>query len=150
MKEEDVVARIAANPKYHRLVRTRSSYSITMTILVMLIYYGYILLIAFDKDFLAQNSDRLQAARVEGVEPEFEAISTGEYPISRSLFIYVKRQHVGLVPGIEEYLAEFTSEDAWGEYGYLADRGLIPLHEGERRDMAERAANLRVMDGAPE
>ncbi|MCB1965651.1 DUF485 domain-containing protein [Accumulibacter sp.] len=55
MKEEDVVARIAANPKYHRLVRTRSSYSITMTILVMLIYYGYILLIAFDKDFLAQK-----------------------------------------------------------------------------------------------
>lgn len=104
----------------------------------------------FGYSFLAQNSDRLQAARVEGVEPQFDAISSGEYPISRSLFVYVKRQHVGLVPGIEEYLAEFTSEDAWGEFGYLADRGLIPLHEGERRDVADRAANLRVMDGAPE
>lgn len=104
----------------------------------------------FGYSFLAQNSDRLQAARVEGVEPTFDAISTGDYPISRSLFVYVKRQHVGIVPGIEEYLAEFTSEDAWGEFGYLADRGLIPLHDGERGDIADRAANLRVMDGAPE
>lgn len=55
MKQEDVVARIAANPKYQRLVSTRSTYSITMTILIMVIYYGYILLIAFDKDFLAQK-----------------------------------------------------------------------------------------------
>ncbi|MAL10957.1 MAG: phosphate ABC transporter substrate-binding protein [Maricaulis sp.] len=104
----------------------------------------------FGYSFLAQNSDRLQAARVEGVEPTFDAISSGDYPISRSLFVYVKRQHVGLVPGIEEYLAEFTSDDAWGDYGYLTDRGLIPLHEAERAEMAARAVSLRVMDGAPE
>ena len=55
MKQEDVVARIAANPKYERLVSTRSRYSIIMTILIMVIYYGYILLIAFDKDFLARK-----------------------------------------------------------------------------------------------
>lgn len=55
MKEDDLVARIAANPKYKKLVSTRSTYSITMTILIMVIYYGYILLIAFDKEFLAQK-----------------------------------------------------------------------------------------------
>ena len=55
MKEDDLVARIVANPKYERLVRTRSRYSIIMTILIMVIYYGYILLIAFDKEFLAQK-----------------------------------------------------------------------------------------------
>ena len=55
MRQEELVARITANPKYEKLVRMRSSYSITMTILVMVIYYGYILLIAFDKEFLAQK-----------------------------------------------------------------------------------------------
>lgn len=55
MTQEELVARITANPKYEKLVRMRSSYSITMTILVMVIYYGYILLIAFDKEFLAQK-----------------------------------------------------------------------------------------------
>lgn len=55
MKEVDLVARIVANPKYDRLVKTRSRYSIIMTILIMAIYYGYILLIAFDKEFLAQK-----------------------------------------------------------------------------------------------
>ena len=55
MKEEDLVARIVANPKYEKLVSMRSSYSIVMTILIMLIYYGYILLVAYDKEFLAQK-----------------------------------------------------------------------------------------------
>ena len=55
MKEEDLVARIVANPKYEKLVSMRSSYSIIMTILIMLIYYGYILLVAYDKEFLAQK-----------------------------------------------------------------------------------------------
>jgi uncharacterized membrane protein (DUF485 family) len=55
MKEEEMVARIAANPKYEKLVNMRSSYSIIMTILVMVIYYGYILLVAYNKEFLAQK-----------------------------------------------------------------------------------------------
>ena len=55
MKEEEMVARIAANPKYEKLVNMRSSYSIIMTILVMCIYYGYILLVAYNKEFLAQK-----------------------------------------------------------------------------------------------
>ena len=71
---------------------------------------------------------------INSVEPEFEAIAEGDYPVSRSLYFYVKKAHVGVVPGIEAFLNEFTSEDAWGEEGYLADKGLIPLTEDERKE----------------
>ena len=66
----------------------------------------------FGYSFLEQNSDSVQGSLINGVAPEFEAISEGDYPVSRSLFFYVKKDHIGVIPGIEEFLAEFTSEDA--------------------------------------
>ncbi len=96
----------------------------------------------FGFSFLEQNADLVQGATIDGVAPEFEAIAAGDYPVSRSLYFYVKNAHVGQVPGIEAYLAEFTSEDTWGEYGYLADKGLIPMGEAEMAQFAEDAANL--------
>tara|TARA_R110002072_G_scaffold2250_3_gene18543 strand:+ start:846 stop:1976 length:1131 start_codon:yes stop_codon:yes gene_type:complete len=104
----------------------------------------------FGYSFLAQNSDRIQGGRVDGVMPEFDHIASGDYPISRSLFVYVKRQHVGVTPGIEEFITELTSDDAWGEFGYLADRGLIPAPDAQRMDIHQRAADLVIMDGPPE
>lgn len=86
----------------------------------------------FGYSFLEQNSDNVQGSMIDGVEPEFDAIAEGDYPVSRSLYFYVKKAHVGVVPGIAEFLAEFTDEDTWGEEGYLADKGLIPLTEDER------------------
>ena len=62
--------------------------------------------------------------------------------MSRSLYFYVKKAHVGVIPGIREYLAEFTSERAWGEDGYLSDRGLIPMPDAERQKFASDVANL--------
>ena len=59
-------------------------------------------------------------------------IADGAYPVSRPLYFCVKKGHVGVVPGISEYLAEFTSEKACGEEGYLSEKGLIPMPEGER------------------
>lgn len=88
----------------------------------------------FGFSFLEQNSDSVQGSKIDGVAPTFEAIATGDYPVSRSLFFYVKKAHVGTVPGINEFLAEFTSEDAWGEDGYLADKGLIPMQDDERTE----------------
>ena len=96
----------------------------------------------FGFSFLEQNSDSVQGSLINGVEPEFEAIAEGDYPVSRSLYFYVKKAHVGVVPGIEEFLAEFTSEDAWGEDGYLADKGLIPLTEEEREEWQASIAGL--------
>jgi len=61
--------------------------------------------------------------------------------VSRSLFFYVKKEHVGQIAGIEDYVAEFTSDEAWGDEGYLAEKGLIPLTEEERTTAAEAAKN---------
>lgn len=92
----------------------------------------------FGFSFLDQNSDKLQGAKVDGTEPTFEAIADGSYPVSRPLYFYVKNSHVGQVPGILEFLKEFTSEDAMGEEGYLTDKGLIPLGE-EKLDAVRKS-----------
>lgn len=96
----------------------------------------------FGFSFLDQNADKIQGATVGGVQPEFENIAGGEYKISRSLFFYVKQQHVGVIPGIEEFVREFTSERAWGPDGYLIDKGLIPLPDADRRNVAQQAQAL--------
>lgn len=96
----------------------------------------------FGFSFLDQNADKIQGATVGGVEPEFEKIAGGDYKISRSLFFYVKQQHVGFIPGIEEFVREFTSERAWGPDGYLIDKGLIPLPDADRRSVAQQAQAL--------
>ncbi len=96
----------------------------------------------FGFSFLDQNGDRLQGSLVGGRTPSFENITSGEYGISRSLYFYIKKAHVGVVPGIVEYLREFTSARAMGEVGYLADKGLIPLPAPELR--AQRDAALAL------
>ncbi len=95
----------------------------------------------FGFSFLDQNSDKIKGAKVDGVEPTFENIASGDYPVSRPLYFYVKKAHVGTIPGIEEYLAEFTSAKAWGEDGYLTDKGLIPMPVAEREAFAAAARN---------
>ncbi|MBT5388493.1 MAG: phosphate ABC transporter substrate-binding protein [Porticoccaceae bacterium] len=101
----------------------------------------------FGFSFLDQNADKVQGASIESVEPEFESIADKSYPISRPLFFYVKKAHVGVVPGIEGYLNEFTSERAWGEDGYLAEKGMIPLPDEERAAMARNTRSLTPMTG---
>jgi phosphate transport system substrate-binding protein len=101
----------------------------------------------FGFSFLDQNSDRIQGSLVANVEPTFENIASGKYGISRSLYFYVKKAHVGKVPGLPEFVAEFTSDAAAGEDGYLADKGLIPLTDAERkavRDAALALQNLKL------
>lgn len=97
--------------------------------------------------FLDQNSDKVQGSIVEGVEPEFETIANKSYPISRPLYFYVKKAHMGVVPGIEGYLAEFSSEKAWGEEGYLADKGMIPMPAELRAQFASAIKNKQSMTG---
>ena len=99
----------------------------------------------FGYSFLEQNSDSVKGSPVDGVEPTFENIASGKYPVSRPLFFYVKKAHVGSIPGIGEYLAEFTSLKAMGEEGYLADRGLVPLPAAEYKAVAERVKKLVPM-----
>jgi phosphate transport system substrate-binding protein len=96
----------------------------------------------FGYSYLDQNADKIQGTVVEGVQPTFENIANGSYPVSRPLFFYVKNAHVGTIPGIKEYVAEFTSEKAWGMDGYLADKGLVPMPDAERKQYHDDAANM--------
>ncbi len=99
----------------------------------------------FGFSFLDQNADKIQGSIVDKVAPTFEAIADGSYPVSRPLYFYVKKAHVGKIPGIEEYLAEFTSAKAWGEEGYLVDKGMIPMPNQERSKFAADVKGLTVL-----
>jgi phosphate transport system substrate-binding protein len=97
----------------------------------------------FGYSFLEENLDKLKGAVVDGVSPTFETVASGKYPASRPLFIYVKKAHVGVIPGIAEFIAEYTSEKALGEEGYLADKGLIPPTKGEIGKIRDDAKALK-------
>jgi len=99
----------------------------------------------FGYSFLAENLDKLKGAVVDGVSPTFETVASGKYPASRPLFIYVKKQHVKVIPGIEEFIAEYTSEKALGEDGYLADKGLIPPAKDEIAKIRADAKALKTL-----
>jgi ABC-type phosphate transport system, periplasmic component len=96
----------------------------------------------FGYSFLDQNQDKIQGSKINGVADTYENIASGEYPISRSLFFYVKKVHVGAVPGIKEFVAEFVSDKAFGPEGYLADKGLIALPDAEREAVRKQALEL--------
>ncbi|MGB5623270.1 MAG: PstS family phosphate ABC transporter substrate-binding protein [Gammaproteobacteria bacterium] len=96
----------------------------------------------FGFSFLDQNADKVKGNPVDGVAPAFDDIANGSYPVSRPLYFYVKKAHVGVIPGIAEYLGEFTSDKAWGPDGYLADRGLIPMPEAERAEFAKAVKSM--------
>ena len=102
----------------------------------------------FGYSFLDQNKDKVKAATVDGVFPEFEAISSGKYPVSRSLFFYIKNAHASVIPGIKEYVAEFTAAKTIGSSGYLANKGLIPLPESDRAKFEKNGKELAKFDGA--
>ncbi|MGD8558281.1 MAG: PstS family phosphate ABC transporter substrate-binding protein [Gammaproteobacteria bacterium] len=99
----------------------------------------------FGFSFLDQNRDKVQGSSINGIQPKFDTIADGSYPVSRPLFFYVKKAHVGVIPGIKEYLAEFTSSKAWGDDGYLSDRGLIPMPKKERNKYSADAKSLNTL-----
>ena len=100
----------------------------------------------FGFSYLDQNSDTLQGAELSGVVPTFDAIADGSYKASRALYFYVKHQHLGVVPGVEEYMAEWLKH--WGDDGILADAGMIPLGGEEAAEMKARMTDLPVLVAA--
>jgi phosphate transport system substrate-binding protein len=89
----------------------------------------------FGYSFLFENTDKLKPVAIDGVAPDEDTIASGEYAVSRPLFIYVKNAHRGVIPGLDEFLAEYVSEEAFGPDGYLPERGLIPLSDEERDEV---------------
>ena len=100
----------------------------------------------FGFSFLDQNADQIKGGDVNGVEPTFENIAAGDYKVSRSLYFYVKHAHVGTVPGVQEFVKAFTHEKAFGEEGYLLDKGLIPLNSELRKKYRDDAKNLTKLE----
>ena len=99
----------------------------------------------FGFSFLEQNSDKVQGSIIDGEKPTFDTIADGSYPVSRPLYFYVKKAHIDMIPGIREYLAEFTNERAWGDEGYLADKGMIPLAADVRKKTASEVSSLKEL-----
>ena len=99
----------------------------------------------FGYSFLEQNSDRLQGAAIKGVQPSFETIASGKYPVARALYLYVKKQNVGPVPGLPEFITELTAEKTFGDDGYLSDKGLVPLPAAERATVRATAKALPAL-----
>jgi phosphate transport system substrate-binding protein len=104
----------------------------------------------FGFNFLDQNMEKVKVVPVDGVAPTFAAIEGRAYPVSRPLYLYVKKAHVDVIPGLRGYLREFTSERAWGGEGYLAERGLIPMPGSERREVALAVRDLVTISLARE
>jgi phosphate transport system substrate-binding protein len=99
----------------------------------------------FGYSFLDNNMDKVKAAKIDGVAPTFETISNGTYPISRSLYIYVKKANVGVTPGLREYVEAFVSDGATGKGGYLQQRGLIPLPADQHAAMKQVVKDMPPM-----
>ena len=102
----------------------------------------------FGFSFLDQNTDKVKGSMVDGIAPTFDAIANGDYPVSRPLYFYAKKAHVDVIPGLRGFLREFSSERAWGDEGYLSDRGLIPMPEEERSEIAAAVRELKSLSAA--
>jgi len=100
----------------------------------------------FGFSYLDQNSDSLQGAVISNTAPTFENIAGNNYSVSRALYYYVKHQHIGVVPGVKEYMAEWTKH--WGNDGALSDAGMIPMPKSERDKYKAAMTNLPVLTTA--
>ena len=112
-------------------VRTKGTYVVQMTendnLIIEKLVDDVDRLGVFGFSFLDQNPDKVKAATIDGVYPTADTIADGSYKVSRPLYFYVKEEHIGLIPGIEEYVKLFMSKRMIGQNGVLFDQGLIPV-----------------------
>src|SRR5262245_48147627 len=99
----------------------------------------------FGYSFLDENSAKLRGASLDGVEPTYDNIAAGKYKGSRLLYVYVKKQHIGLVPGIDKFMAEYVSAKAIGEDGYLSRKGLVTLPKAEAEKVRKSVLEQKPM-----
>lgn len=96
----------------------------------------------FGYSFLIENEDKLKGMKIDSIAPSFETIASAKYPTSRPLFIYVKKAHIGVIPGLREFVNEYVSDKAIGAEGYLTDRGLVPL---DNSSLAKTRADVKSL-----
>ena len=103
----------------------------------------------FGYSFLEENLAKLRGVPLDGVAPEFEAITGGKYPGARRMYVYIKKQHVGTVPGLDKFAAEYVSQKALGEDGYLAKKGLVTLPKKELEEVRKSTTGMLPMNPSP-
>jgi phosphate transport system substrate-binding protein len=96
----------------------------------------------FGYSFLEENTDKLKGLKINGIAPSFETIASAKYTAARPLFVYIKKQHIGVIPGLKEFANEYVSDKAIGEEGYLSDRGLVSLGKS---DLVKSRNDVKVM-----
>ena len=101
----------------------------------------------FGFSFLEENAAKLKGVSIEDVEPTYENISGGKYKGARDLFVYVKKQHIGVTPGLDKFVAEYVSEKALGADGYLASKGLVALPKESAEKVAKAALAMEALKG---
>ena len=94
----------------------------------------------FGYSFLEQNSNAIKDVAIDGVKASYESIADGSYKVARPLYVYAKKQHIGVIPGMKEFIAEYVSDKALGEDGYLAEKGLVTL-PGEQAEKTRAVAD---------
>ena len=99
----------------------------------------------FGFSFLEENASSIKGLEIDGVAPAYETVASGDYKMARPLYVYAKKQHVGVVPGIAEFVAEYVSDKALGVDGYLADKGLITLPEADAEKSRAMATAMDVL-----
>ena len=99
----------------------------------------------FGFSYLIGNKDKIKAASIDGVQPSLAGIQDYSYPIARPLFFYVKKAHIGVIPGISDFLKEFTSKKSMGDGGYLSDIGLVPLSSEKYNSTRTAATKLTTI-----
>jgi phosphate transport system substrate-binding protein len=99
----------------------------------------------FGFSFLEENASSIKGLEIDGVAPAYETVASGDYKMARPLYVYAKKQHVGVVPGIAEFVAEYVSDKALGADGYLADKGLITLPEADAEKSRAMATAMDVL-----
>jgi phosphate transport system substrate-binding protein len=102
----------------------------------------------FGYSFLEENLAKLRGVAIEGVAPEYDNISSGKYKGARPLFIYANKAHIGVIPGIDKFIAEYVSAKAMSKDGYLARKGLVALPKAEADAVRKSALALTSLDGA--
>jgi phosphate transport system substrate-binding protein len=99
----------------------------------------------FGFSFLEENANVVKGLSVEGKSPSYEAVADGSYKVARPLFIYAKKQHIDVIPGMKEFIAEYVSDKALGEDGYLGDKGLVTLPAAELEMVRATTTELKVL-----
>jgi len=99
----------------------------------------------FGLAFYENNTDKLKVATMGGVAPSTETIASGEYPVSRPLYFYVKKAHIGVIPGLKEYAQFFVADEIAGPGGPLSNYGLVS--DPELANVQSAVANEKVMGG---